>query len=278
MRGGGGNFGIVTSFEYTLHEVGPTVYGGLLLWRAERAREILQRWRDWVKRVPDELTSMISFMTAPPLPFVPPELQGKPAIGLALCDISPLGNAERNAEAMRGFGPPDVNLLGALPYTKLQSMLDDSAKPGLQYYLKSQFAKELNDGAIELLLTYAGRMTSPHSMIHIHHLGGAVSKVRDNATAYGDREAPFAINWISSWENPQEAERHTAWAREAWTSLKPFAKGGVYVNFLGDADPEEVQRAYGKNLRKLVEVKRKYDPDNLLCFNQNIDPSMKYEV
>jgi FAD/FMN-containing dehydrogenase len=278
LRGGGGNFGIVTSFEFTLHEVGPQIYGGLMLWRAERAREVLHLWRDWIKQVPDELTSMIAFLTAPPAPFVPPDLQGKPVIALAQCDISPFATAEKNLEMMRGFGPPDLNLIGPMPYIQLQSMLDDSAAPGLQYYLKSQFVKELNDGAVELALAFAGRMTSPRSMVHIHHMGGAVSKVRDSATAYGDRDAPFLVNWISVWENPEERETHLAWARDAWTALKPFAKAGVYVNFLGDTDPADVQRVYGKNLRKLVDVKRKYDPDNTLCFNQNIDPQMKLEA
>ncbi|HEY3295582.1 MAG TPA: FAD-binding oxidoreductase [bacterium] len=272
VRGGGGNFGVVTSFEYQLHNVGPIIYGGAALYRAERASELLRFFRDFTAKAPDELTSMVAFMTAPPAPFVPAELQGKPMVALAACYCGDLAKGDDALKPVRLFGPPDVNLFGPMPYVAMQSMFDASAPPGIQCYLKSDFLNRLDDAAIDLICEFASRRTSPNSEVHVQHLGGAVSKVGEGKTAFGQRDATYVLNWISLWNDQSPPNGHIQWSRDAWNALRPYASGNVYSNFMQD-DNERTRAAYSdRTFARLVDLKRKYDPENMFCFNQNLVP------
>jgi FAD/FMN-containing dehydrogenase len=274
LRGGGGNFGVVTTFEYQLHPVGPMVLGGLVLYPVAQAKELLHFYRDYTASAPDELTTVAVFLTAPPAPFVPEHFQGKGAIGIAACYAGPIEEGERVVQPLRQFGPPVVDLLGPLPYTALQSMLDATAPPGLQNYWKSEYLSELSDGAIDVLVSYGNAIPSPLSHVDIHQMGGAVSRVAQSETAFGHRAAPFLVNIISTWTDAAENERNIRWTRELWGALQPFSAGGTYVNFMsGDEGTERVKAAYDPAIyERLVALKTTYDPTNLFRFNQNIPP------
>jgi FAD/FMN-containing dehydrogenase len=272
LRGGGGNFGVVTRFEYRLHPV-TNVTGGMVLHPAERARELLRRYRELVASAPEGLTTVLAFLTAPPAPFVPDSLQGKPAVAVALCHS---GDPADGADAVRPFrthGPPAADVVGIMPYTAVQSMLDASAPAGQLNYWKAAYLNELSDAAIEALVAQAERMPLGMSQLHVHQMGGAVARVAPEATAYAHRSARFAVNVIGMWSDPAASESHVGWARASAAAFAPFATGAVYVNFLGDEGDERIRAAYGESTyTRLAELKAKYDPDNVFRLNQNIRP------
>lgn len=271
LRGGGGNFGVVTEFSYALHPV-TQVIGGMVLHPAAHSRELLEFYRDYTVTAPDELTTMFAFLTAPPAPFVPGALQGKPAVAIAACYS---GSLERGAEVMRPlkeFGSPAVDLLGPMPYLALQSMLDAGAPSGIQNYWKSNYLQVLTDDAVEIFIHQAERMISPLSAIHIQQLGGAVRRVPEDATAYANRDAEFVVNIIGTWMDAAESDSHVAWTRETWDVLQPYWAKGAYINFMGEENDERTRQAYGDNYARMRALKQKYDPTNLFCFNQNIKP------
>jgi FAD/FMN-containing dehydrogenase len=273
LQGGGGNFGVVTAFEYNLHPVG-TVLGGLVLHPASRAAEVLRFFREFVASAPDELTCLAVFMTAPPAPFVPVDLHFKPAIAIAVCYAGNPEEGERFVQPLRTFGPPAADVIGPIPYPALQSLLDESAPKGLQNYWKSAFVNDLSDGAIDVLVGRAAAMRSPLSAIHIHHLEGAVNRVDASATAFGHRSARFVLNLVGTWADPSESDLHIQWVRDTHAALIPHATGGVYVNFMGDEGNDRVRAAYGPAIyERLVALKRAYDPGNLFRLNQNINAS-----
>jgi FAD/FMN-containing dehydrogenase len=272
LQGGGGNFGVVTAFEYNLHPVS-TVLGGLVLHPASRAAEVLGFFRELVASAPDELTCLAVFLTAPPAPFVPSELQLKPAIAIAVCYAGSPEEGERFVQPLRMFGPPATDVIGPIPYPALQSMLDESAPKGLQNYWKSAFLNDLSDSAIDVLVSQAAAMQSPLSAIHIHHLEGAVSRVGASATAFGHRDARFVLNLVGTWPDSSESEQHIQWVRDTHAALRPHVTDGVYVNFMGEEGDDRVRAAYGPaNYERLVALKRAYDPGNLFRLNQNIKP------
>jgi len=276
IRGGGGNFGIVTSFEFRLHPVGPTVLGGMLIYKAERAREVLRYYRDYVARISEDLTTLVAFVTAPPLPFIPAHLHGKPILAIVMCYIGPVEKGQSELKPLRETTHPDVDLVQPLPYTVLQSMLDEGAPAGLQNYWKSDYLRELSDDAIDMIAEHTSRAESPTTQVHIHHIAGFVSRVGREETAFGHRDSPFVLNIIAMWQDPREKEKHVEWARKFFSDMRPFTTGGVYVNFLGDEGEERVRAAYGKPVYdRLVVLKDKYDPTNLFRINQNIKPSMR---
>lgn len=273
LRGGGGNFGVATSFEYRPHPVS-TVLGGLVLHEVARAREILRFWRDFVRSAPDELTTLAAFITAPPAPFVPRGLQGRPVVAIVACCTDAGEEGERAVRQLRRFGPPAADALGSMPYTALQSMLDPGAPPGLNNYWKSGYLPALSDEAIDAFVEHTARAGSPLAQTHIHHMGGAVRRVPADATAFSHRDAEFAFNVVSTWTERHETERHIGWAREFFYALEPLATGGVYVNFLGDEGEDRVRAAYGeRTYDRLRALKRQYDPANLFRLNQNIRPA-----
>ncbi len=276
LRGGGGNFGIVTSFEYRLHPVGPIVLGGMVIYRAERAKEVLRFYRDFASKASEDLTTLVGFLTAPPLPFIPQELHGKLVVAVVLCYAGSVEKGHAEVKLLREFGPPDVDLLHPLPYTVLQSFLDAAVPPGLQNYWKSDYLRELSDKAIDTIADHVRRATSPLTQVHIHHIAGMVSRVGRDENAFGHRDAPFVLNIVAIWQDPREKEKHVAWARQFFAAMRPFASGGVYVNFLGEEGEDRVRAAYERSgYERLVALKNKYDPMNFFRLNQNIKPTVR---
>ena len=273
IRGGGGNFGIVTSFEYGLQPVGPVILGGMMLHPLSKAKEVLRFFRDYIAKVPDELSIFIAFVTAPKAPHLPEYIQGAPALAVLICFTGTVEEGERLIQPIRKFGPPAVDLVGPKPYVVLQTMLDAANPPGWQNYWKSEYLKGFSDEAIDTLIEYAAKRPSPMSKIMIGNLLGAVNRVSDDETPYSHRDAPFIINIISMWQDTTKNEENIKWARDLWNAVQPFATGGVYVNFLMTEGADRVMAAYGKKkYERLVALKNKYDPTNFFSLNQNIKP------
>lgn len=273
IRGGGGNFGIVTSFEFRLHPVGPIILGGMLLHPLAKAKEVLRFYRDYVAKAPEELSIFLGFVTAPKAPYLPEHIQGTPVLAVIVCYVGAIDEGERIIQPLRKFGPPEVDLVGPKPYVALQSMLDAANPPGWQNYWKSEYLKSFSDEAIDILIEYAAKRPSPMSKIMIGHLLGVVNRVSDNETPYNHRDAPFIINIVSMWSDTTKNEENIKWAKALWNAVQPFATGGVYVNFLMTEGADRIMAAYGKeNYKRLVVLKNRYDPTNFFSLNQNIKP------
>jgi len=273
VRGGGGNFGVVTSFEYELHPVGPIILGGLIAFRAEDGRELLKFYREYIKDAPDELTTLVVYLTAPPLPFLPKDVVGTHLIVIALCYCGNLDDGQKVLAPLRKFGKPVADVIQPMPYTVLQSLLDEAAPSGLHDYWKSMYLSSLDDETIEIILSHGKTISSPLSAIHVHQLGGAMRRIGDDATAFGHRDASFALNIVSCWQDPSENATHMKWTKDFFAAMQKFA-AGVYVNFMGEEDAGRVKEVYEKEkYQKLVTLKDKYDPSNFFRMNQNIMPS-----
>lgn len=261
LRGGGGNFGVVTSFEFVLHPVA-TVVGGMVGHPLARAGEVLRFYRDFVATAPDELTTIAVFATTP---------EGHQVIAIAACYAGSQEQGEEAVKPLKTFGLPVIDMMGPLPYTVLQQSQDPTAPAGMQHYWKAAFLPELNDKVIDAIIEYATQVTSPHSMIHLHHLGGTMSRVPATATAFANRDSQFVVNIIGTWSEPGDDDRHINWTRGLFAALQPFT-GGAYINFLGDEGQERIRSAYGPNYERLLALKNQYDPTNLFRLNQNIRP------
>ncbi len=274
IRGGGGNFGVVTSFEFEAHELGPEFLCGLIVHPIESAREFLQHHREMAAKAPDELSAWIVMRLAPPLPFLPEEVHGKPVVVLAFAYIGDPAEGEALiAERYADWGEPYGKNIGVMPYTDWQQGFDALNAEGDRNYWKSHNLAELSDPAIDAAIAAVGNLPSPHAEVFIAHLGGAISRVADDATAYAHRDAEFVVNIHGHWTDPSEDEAGIAWVRGLFDELAPHAQGGVYVNFLSDEGAERVQDAYPAAVwSRLVEVKRRYDPENVFRLNQNIPP------
>jgi FAD/FMN-containing dehydrogenase len=274
LRGGGGNFGVVTRFTFRLHEVGPTITGGLVLWSAERAGEVLETYRGLTESAPPELTAVAVALTAPPAPFVPPEWHGKPVIGILVCHSG--ANAEADLAALRALGGPIIDLIAEMPYPDQQSLLDDSPSEakGLHQYWKTEYLPGLSREYCDTFREQAFKMTSPLSFSVIFHIGGALNERAEDDGAVGNRDARFISGFSGVWPpgDPRGRE-HTAWVRAAWEGIRPFSTGGNYVNFqLAEDDAVRTADAYGKNYERLRRVKAEVDPGNLFRVNRNIPP------
>ena len=274
VRGGGGNFGIVTSFEFELHPVGPLILGGLIAHKAEDGRAFLRFYRDYLKRIPEELTTIAVFLTAPPLPFLPKEVHGTHLVAVAFCYSGDLDAGERVLEPLRRFGRPVGEMVHRMPYNAVQTFLDATAPAGIQNYWKSEFIRGLDDEAIDTILSHGKDIQSPLSAVHIHHLGGAMKRIGDDATAFSHREADHLVNIVSAWESQSENEKNIKWTRDFFASMQKYS-AGAYVNFLGEEGQERVKEAYAGKYARLVALKDKYDPTNFFRLNQNIPPSGK---
>jgi FAD/FMN-containing dehydrogenase len=275
VRGGGGNFGIVTSLKYRLHPVGPNVYGGAIFHPAAKAKQLLRFYREWTPALPDELSTMVGFLTAPPEPFVPKDLVGTPMVAIALCYDGAMPEGERAVKPLRDLVSPAIDLVGPIPYTALQGMFDASVPKGIHAYWKTEYLRVLSDDALDALIEHAARMKSlsPFSAVHIHHWEGAVKGTDPDATAFAHRDAPYVLNILGLWTAGDDADEHTGWAREFSRAIQPFATGQVYLNFLGDEGEDRIRRAYGADkYARLAVLKKEYDPDNLFRMNQNIKP------
>lgn len=273
IRGGGGNFGVVTSFEFRLHPVGPTVLGGRLIYPLDKAKEVLQFYRGFTANAPDELDTILAFVTAPKAAPMPEHIQGKPVLAVLVCYTGPIEEGKNIIQPLRTSCPPAIDLVAPTPYTALQKMLDAANPPGWQNYWKSEYLKGLSDEAIDTLVDYAAKRPSPMSKIMIAHLLGAVNRVGDDKTPYSHRDAPFIINIVGMWQDTTKNEENIKWARDLWNAVQPFATGGVYVNFLMTEGADRVMAAYGKKkYERLAALKNKYDPANFFSLNQNIKP------
>jgi FAD/FMN-containing dehydrogenase len=274
LRGGGGNFGIVTSFKYRLHPVGPTVLAGVLAWPMAEAAAVLRFFRDFVAEAPDEVGIMANLRLAPALAVFPERLHGRPIAALIVCYAGPIDVGEKVLRPLREFRTPVLDSLGPKTYATHQAMFDAAYPHGRHYYWKAWKLPPLTDPAIDVIVEQATAISSPLSAIPIFTLGGAVARVSDDATAFPGRSAAHDINFVASWlPDDPEPERHRAWARAAWRAMQPFAQG-VYINFMSDESAPDVQVAYGaRKYARLAALKTKYDPSNVFRFNQNITPA-----
>ncbi len=264
LRGGGGNFGVVTEFTYQLHPV-KFVLGGLLAFPLPVGMQVLQSLRDYLPTLPDELTTTTFLLTTP---------DGHKALGVGLCYCGDPSNGELWAAPIRRMGPVVMEQLGAMPYPALQSMLDQVAVPGRRYYLKSNFVGELYDDALDVLIDAYMRVPSPLSAILLVQMGGAVSRMEHATTAFYHRDAAMSFSAFASWTDPAEDQASIDWTRQLWEKLQPHMPAGVYVNELADEGEERVRAAYGPAYDRLALLKQKYDPDNLFSLNQNIRPAL----
>jgi FAD/FMN-containing dehydrogenase len=269
LRGGGGNFGVVSEFEFRLHPVSQ-VLGGLVAWPAQQARDVLRFWRDWVPGTPDELCTMAVFLYAPP---EPPDVQRTPIVAIVCMHLDPDGSAQADVQALRELGPA-VDVLGPMPYTALQGMLDAGAPRGSRNYWRSSYLDALSDDAIDAILTFTGNIPAPMGQLHIYQLGGAMSRIPASATAFGNRDARFLMNFAGQWLDPAQDEAGSAWVRTASEAMEPYSTGGRYVNFLADEGEAGVRSAYeSETFTRLQRLKTRYDPTNLFHLNQNIKPA-----
>lgn len=273
LRGGGGNFGIVTSFEFRLHPLGPEVMSGLIVYPLSEARAILRRYREVAAASPDELACWFVMRAAPPLPFLPKEVHGTGIIAFAACYAGPMDAAERAMRPLRAMGQPIADMIGPHPFTGWQTVLDPLLTPGARNYWKSHSFAALDDGLIDVLVTYARKLPSAETELAFAQLGGAINRVAADATAYPHRDVAFLVNLHTRWRDPAEDAKCIAWAREVFDACAPFATGGTYVNFIPEDDRDGVRRAYLGNAKRLSSIKAKYDPHNLFRVNQNIRPT-----
>jgi FAD/FMN-containing dehydrogenase len=274
LCGGGGNFGVVTSFELDLHPVGPTVAAGPVFYPGDRAEEIMRFYRDFAREVPDELSTLVNLITAPPAPFLPEDWHGKKLIGLVGCYSGDPAEGMKTLQPIRDLGDPVADLVGPMPYVQMQSLLDALWPKGTQAYMKAGYFRELDDHAIETMARFHQNATSPSSEIHIQHFGGAIARVAEDETAYGERQAPFVLNAIASTHEPAGLETHIDWAQRFYSEIEPSLTGAAYINFLSSEGEDRVRAAYGtEKFARLRALKDRYDPTNLFHLNQNIPPS-----
>ena len=263
LRGGGGNFGVVTSFEYRLHEVGPAIVGGLVAHPFPRATEALTFFADFLRGAPDELVAAAVLMTAP---------DGHKACGIAAAYPGDVAQGERVVAPIKQFGPPVLDVIGPMPYLAQQSLIEAAMPPHVLNYWKAEFLRDVSDDVIEVAVDAFGRVPSPMSSILFFPIRGAASRVAPDATAFPHR-AGYHMGIYSLWTDPAQNDANIAWVRETWSRIQPFAAGGVYVNELGEDDgADRVRMAYGLNYDRLQQIKAKYDPENLFCQTANIAP------
>jgi FAD/FMN-containing dehydrogenase len=262
LRGGGGNFGVVTSIEYRLHPVS-TVLGGMIVHPRSEAKNVLRFHRDFIRTAPDELTAYVALLSLP---------DGSPAIAVVVCYCGDLTEGESLIKPLRNFGAPLMDAIQPIPFPQMQSLLDGAFPDGNQNYWKSTFLRELSDGAIDVLVEHANQTASPLTAVVIEYYGGAASRVGANETAFSHRDAEYNVGILAQWPDPNESSQHIAWARGLSSALEQFSSG-YFLNFLGEEDQATIKRAFDGNYDRLREVKKKYDPKNFFRLNQNIVPA-----
>jgi FAD/FMN-containing dehydrogenase len=273
LRGGGGNFGIVTQFEFALHPVGPMLYAGLIFFSAADDAQLMRVFRDWAPDAPEEITAALNLTTAPPLPVVPEDWHGRKVIALIAVSTGPLDEAEAHFRAFRDAAEPVADLLGPMPYTAMQTLIDPLWPKGIHAYFKATNLARLDGALIESLSQQHEAAPGPQCEIHIHQMGGAVARVGEDATAFSERDMPYVLNAVTGWHDPDEAVAHTRWARAVIEAAAASSTGRAYVNFLGDS--EAARTSYGPHTyARLEALKREYDPTNVFRLNQNIEPGV----
>ena len=272
VRGGGGNFGVVTSFLFKAHPI-HTSYAGPMLWPMEDATEVMRWYRAFIPKAPTTISGFFAFLTVPPGPPFPEHLHNKKMCGIVWCYTGPAKKADQVFTPIRRFKPPALDLVGPLPHPALQSMFDGLYPPGLQWYWKADFVRELSDEAIALHVKHGAGLPSMQSTMHLYPINGAASRVKNNATPWCYRDAVWAQVMVGVDPDPANKERISAWAKNYWTALHPYSAGGAYVNFMMDEGDDRIRATYGRNYDRLAKVKKRYDPTNLFRVNQNIKPA-----
>ncbi|MDF2776630.1 MAG: FAD-binding oxidoreductase [Enterobacteriaceae bacterium] len=272
LRGGGGNFGVVTRFEFQLHPVGPNVLSGLIVFPFEQAKSVISQFARFTETMPDELNVWMVTRAAPPLPFLPEEVHGKEMVALALCYAGDPKEGEKLIAPLREFGTVLGEHIGVQPYVAWQQAFDPLLVKGARNYWKSHNFSQLNEGVIDAIVESAAKLPSPHCEIFIGTIGGQTASVAPDAMAYSNRDANYVMNVHGRWETAAEDERCIAWARDFFAKSQPFASRGAYINFLTQDETDRIAFAYGATWDRLVELKNRYDPTNLFRMNQNIKP------
>jgi FAD/FMN-containing dehydrogenase len=270
IRGGGGNFGVVTRFEFALHPVGPEILAGLLVFPIDQAKQVLEKYREFIKSAPEELNIWVVLRKAPPLPFLPENVHGKEVVVLAIFYAGDIAEGEKLINPLRGFGDAYGEHIGAQPYVQWQQAFDPLLTPGARNYWKSHNFTELSDGALDSIIEFAGKLPSPQCEIFVGLIEGAANRVSSDAMAYGHRDAKFVLNVHGRWDEEAQDETCIAWAREFFEASAPYASTGAYVNFMTEDEGDRVEAAYGVNFARLKQIKKKYDPENIFHNNQNI--------
>ncbi len=273
LRGGGGNFGVVTSIDYKLYPVGPEVVGGVVAWPAAEAPRVLELYRTLAEEAPQELTLVALMRPAPPAPWLPKDWHGKLIVAVLACYTGKTEEGERVVAPIKSLGNPVGDMLVRRPYAQMQSLLDATQPKGRRYYWKSEYLSRIDPELCERFMEHAARIRSPHSAVILFQIGGALNLLDDGHSPVGNRNARYVLNLTASWEQPGEDSVHIEWAREAWKDMRRFSTGGTYINFLTqDEGPERIEAALGKALKRLARVKAAWDPENVFRMNRNIKP------
>lgn len=274
LRGGGGNFGVVTGIDYKLYPVGPEIVGGLVAWSASEAKHVLKLYRAQIKQAPPELTLVTLMRLAPPAPWLPKEIHGKPIVAILACYSGDAAQGEEVVAPIKSFGKPVGDVLIRRPYAQLQSLLDATQPKGRRYYWKSEYLPAIEPGLCEKFAQNATEIPSPHSALILFQLEGALNQVKDNHSPVGNRDARYVLNIAGSWELPEDDQRNIDWVRGAWEDMREFSTGGTYINFLTeDEGPERIEAALRSGYTRLAEVKAIWDPENMFRTNRNIKPA-----
>jgi FAD/FMN-containing dehydrogenase len=274
LKGGGGNFGVVTQFTYQLHEVGPMIYGGMLVFPPFKAAEVGRAYRDLMADAPDEVGGALAFLTAPPEPFVPEEARGKPMVAIIVAYTGDAEEGERVLQPLRDLGPA-MDMVAPIPYLAVQKLIEPGNQPGHRHYWKADLLDDLPDDAIDTIAEFGLRMTSPLTVMLFQPLGGAVARVPASATALGRRDAAWAYHALSQWDLPEDDEKNIGWTRELADAMQPYSTGGVYITYTSDDGDDRMRDAFRDHYDRLVAIKDRYDPGNLFHLGQNIRPSVE---
>ncbi len=276
LRGGGGNFGIVTGIDYRLYPVGPDIVGGPIAWPASEAPGVLELYRTLAASAPPELTLVVFMRPAPPAPWLPKEMHGQPIVAILACYSGDPAEGERIVAPIKAHGKPAGDALVRRPYAQMQSLLDGTQPKGRRYYWKSEYLPGIEPGLCDKFMTHAARIPSPHSAVIFFQVEGALNRGDEGHSAVGNRGARHVLNIAGAWEKPEADRQNMEWARAAWNDMKSFSTGGTYINFLTeDEGPERTEAALGDNLRRLARIKAKWDPENVFRTNRNITPADK---
>lgn len=274
LRGGGGNFGVVTGIDYNLYPVGPEIVGGLVAWPAADASKVLELYRTLAENAPPELTLVVMMRPAPPAPWLPKDWHGKLIVGILACYSGKPEEGEKIVAPIKSFGKPIGDVLVRRPYAQMQSLLDATQPKGRRYYWKSEYLSRIEPELCAKIIEHADKIRSPHSVIVLFQIGGALNRLDQDYSPAGNRDARYVLNIPGSWEKAEEDKANIEWVRETWNDIKEFSTGGTYINFLTeDEGPERTGAALGKALQRLAEVKKRWDPENLFRTNRNIKPA-----
>jgi FAD/FMN-containing dehydrogenase len=272
VRGGGGNFGVVTSFLFRAHPV-QMVYAGPTFWPLEQAAEVMKAYREFILKAPEEINGFFAFLTIPPVQMFPPPLHNRKVCGIMWCCNTPEDNGAEGTKPMRSVGKPVLDHVGMLPFPAVQSLFDPLYPPGLQWYWRADFMKELNDQSIAKYIEHGSNLPTMHSTIHLYPIDGAAHRVGKNDTAFSYRDANWAEVIVGVDPDPASTEKIAKWCKDCFDALHPYSAGGAYVNFMMEEGQERVQASFRENYRRLANVKKKYDPENFFRVNQNIRPA-----